>query len=143
MSVSTSFRGGGLDAVSCSHDHARIHSLDGLRAMSIALVMAGHFTKINMIPGGFVVTVFFVISGFLITHLLLKELDRTGSIDLLAFYKRRAFRLMPAIVVSMIGVALLQDYVDRDWLNLPRALASIFFFQNYFLDFHPYQGPTG
>ncbi|MGH1477952.1 MAG: acyltransferase family protein [Geminicoccales bacterium] len=79
-----------------------------------------------MFPGGFGVTAFFVISGLIITHLLLRELDRTGTIDLLAFYKRRAFRLLPAIVVSMIGVACLQHYVDRDWLDMPRALASIF-----------------
>ncbi len=111
--------------------------------MSIALVMAGHFTKINLLSGGFGVTVFFVISGFIITHLLLKEMDRTGIIDLLAFYKRRAFRLLPAIVVSIIGDALLQHYVDRNWLDAPQALASIFFFQHYYLNFHPYHGPTG
>ncbi|MDH3661860.1 MAG: acyltransferase [Alphaproteobacteria bacterium] len=91
---------------------SRVHSLDGLRAASISLVMVGHFTKMTMFPGGFGVTVFFVISGFLITHLLLKEMDRTGTIDRWAFYKRRVFRLLPAIVVSMIGVALLQSYVD-------------------------------
>lgn len=80
-------------AISYSQSDTRIHSLDGLHAVAIALAVAGHFTKINLFPGGFGVTVFFVVSGFLITHLLLKELDRTGTIDLMAFYKRRVSAL--------------------------------------------------
>ncbi|MGI9449990.1 MAG: acyltransferase family protein [Geminicoccaceae bacterium] len=122
-------------------DTTRVHSLDGLRAVSIALVMAAHFTKLTFFPAGFGVTIFFVISGFLITHLLLKEIDRTSTIDLPAFYKRRVFRLLPAILVSLVGVSLLQSYVDRDWIDLPRALASIFFLQNYNLNLEPFHGP--
>ncbi len=60
------------------------------------------------VPGGFVgVDVFFAISGFVITQLLLTELQTTGSIDLLRFYGRRAKRLLPALAVMVGGVALL------------------------------------
>ena len=113
-------------------DH--IHSLDGLRAVAISIVVASHITKIDGIPGGFGVTLFFVISGFLITHLLLRELDRTGSIDLLAFYRRRFFRLMPAIVTALIVVALIEGHVGKDWIDSRKALASLFFLQNYHLN---------
>lgn len=73
----------------------RIPALDGLRALAISLVVASHFTKAPFIPAGFGVSIFFAISGFIITTLLLKEIDRSGAIDLWAFYKRRLFRLMP------------------------------------------------
>ena len=103
---------------------ARIPSLDGLRAVAISIVVASHFTKINAIPGGFGVTLFFVISGFLITHLLLREFDRTGSIDLLAFYRRRFFRLMPAIVTTLMVVALIEGHVHRLHLRFSSKHAS-------------------
>ncbi len=72
----------------------RIPSLDGLRALSIAVVYAGH-AKPGAIPGGFGVTVFFVVSGYLITTLLRLEWDRTGTVSIRDFYIRRAFRILP------------------------------------------------
>jgi len=84
----------------------RIPSLDGLRALSIALVMVAHlndtrgFVSSREIErwelGNLGVRVFFVISGFLITTLLLEESDRTSTISLGAFYVRRFFRIFPA-----------------------------------------------
>ena len=84
----------------------RIPSLDGLRAVSIALVVLGHLcgTSGFVLPGSFANTlalgelgvgVFFVISGFLITKLLLEEAKRTGGVSLLHFYLRRTFRIFP------------------------------------------------
>jgi peptidoglycan/LPS O-acetylase OafA/YrhL len=84
-----------------------IPSLDGMRAISILLVIVAHssqnFSRWIKIPLGTYllfahtgVSVFFVISGFLITSLLLKELHATGSIGLKRFYLRRAFRIFPA-----------------------------------------------
>lgn len=85
----------------------RIPSLDGLRAFSIALVLLAHLAGTRGYPQNwmtqalrysahFGVTIFFVISGFLITRLLLKEHEKSGQVSLLAFYRRRTFRIFPA-----------------------------------------------
>ncbi|MDQ1402909.1 MAG: hypothetical protein QOG03_1225 [Actinomycetota bacterium] len=77
-------------------------ALDGVRALAIVAVMAFH-TSLRGTSGGFLgVVVFFVLSGFLITSLLLEELDRTQRVRLRAFYRRRALRLYPALVVMLI-----------------------------------------
>ena len=77
--------------------------IQGLRALAVGLVMAYH-AKLSGIPGGYVgVDVFYVISGFLITGLLLREVDRTGTVRLAAFYARRARRLLPAATVVIIA----------------------------------------
>ncbi len=117
---------------SWSPDGSHIHSLDGLRAVAVGIVVAAHFTKVTAIPGGFGVTIFFAISGFIITRLLLGELDRTGMLDLFAFYRRRVFRLFPAIVVAILAAAAVQDTIGKDWVSWDRALASLFFIQNYY-----------
>ncbi|WP_166376004.1 acyltransferase family protein [Aeromicrobium phragmitis] len=82
---------------------ARLASLDGLRAVAVLLVIGYHAAP-QWLPGGFVgVDVFFVLSGFLITALLLRELQRDGRVGLRAFWIRRLRRLAPALV-SMVGV---------------------------------------
>ena len=79
-------------------------ALDGLRGVAVALVVAFHFYGHRVVTGGGAgVDVFFVLSGFLITVLLLQERDRTGRVDVLAFYGRRARRLLPALV-AFLGV---------------------------------------
>ena len=102
----------------------RIPSLDGLRAISIGAVLLGHAsTHFSIAPfqipviqhalsvlAYFGVTVFFVISGFLITSLLLSEQARTSRISVPAFYRRRAYRILPAslfyiLVVLLVGHA--------------------------------------
>lgn len=80
----------------------RFTGLDGLRAFAVAAVLLYHLFP-GVLPGGFIgVDVFFVISGFLITSLLMRERTRTGRIDLRRFWVRRARRLMPAIAVLVI-----------------------------------------
>ena len=72
-------------------------ALDGLRAVAILAVMASH-TWEWLVPGAFIgVDIFFVLSGFLITTLLLEERARTGRVSLRKFYARRALRLLPAL----------------------------------------------
>ena len=79
-------------------------ALDGLRGLALIAVLLDH-ADLGIAPGGFLgVTVFFVLSGFLITALLLRERDATGSLDLRAFWIRRARRLVPAALL-FIAVA--------------------------------------
>ncbi len=96
----------------------RIASLDGLRAISIALVILGHargtqhypknhFTDFFEPLAPFGVLVFFTISGYLITTLLLKEREKKGSNNLLEFYRRRAYRILPAALVYTTVVLIL------------------------------------
>lgn len=96
----------------------RIPSLDGLRAISIAAVLLGHLTGTAGFPAwvGTIaqsryldlahlgVRVFFVISGFLITGLLMREQERTGRVNLRQFYIRRTLRILPAYTVFVIVV---------------------------------------
>lgn len=80
-------------------------SLDGLRAVALGAVLLDH-SGLGIAPGGFLgVTTFFVLSGFLITALLLRERDVTGSVDLRAFWVRRARRLVPAALLFVAVVA--------------------------------------
>ncbi|MET0297652.1 MAG: acyltransferase family protein [Microbacterium sp.] len=86
----------------------RYAGLDGLRAVAVALVVVYHLFPPFLLPGGFVgVDVFFVISGFLITSLLLREQAATGRIRLARFWTRRARRLLPALalVVTVCATA--------------------------------------
>ena len=89
-------RGGGFRA-----------DIQGLRAVAVLLVL-GYHAGLPFLPGGFVgVDVFFVISGFLITGLILREVDRTGRLSLGRFWARRARRLLPATAVVLAAVAAL------------------------------------
>jgi peptidoglycan/LPS O-acetylase OafA/YrhL len=82
--------------------HARLRGLDGLRAIAVTTVIAFHLTP-GLLPGGYVgVDVFFVISGFLITTLLLRERADTGRVALRAFWARRARRLLPALALVVL-----------------------------------------
>ena len=81
--------------------------LDGLRAIAVLVVALFH-TKLGVARGGWVgVDVFFVLSGFLITTLLLEERGARGRVDLRAFYARRALRLLPALAVLLACLAVL------------------------------------
>src|SRR5437764_8189485 len=81
-------------------------ALDGLRGVAIIGVFA-HHARVPFLAGGFIgVDVFFVLSGFLITALLLQEAEETRRISLRAFYIRRALRLLPALAV-LLGALLL------------------------------------
>ena len=97
-----------------------ISSLDGLRALSIAIVVLSHTKTLlppviensglfrYLIGGGLIgVQVFFVISGFLITTLLQREFERTGEISLRRFYARRILRIFPVLYIYLAVVAVL------------------------------------
>lgn len=81
--------------------------IEGLRAVAIGLVLVFH-AGVRFVPGGFVgVDVFFVISGFLITSLLVREIERDGRISLGRFYARRAKRLLPAAGLVLVVTSVL------------------------------------
>ena len=90
-----------------------------MRALAVALVLADHGGIPGMAGGFLGVDVFFVLSGFLITSLLLDELGRTGRIDLANFWIRRARRLLPALVLMVLTVA-----VGRQFFS-PEAVAGL------------------
>jgi len=79
--------------------------LDGLRAVAVVLVMGSHFDLPGFSSGGFVgVTLFFVLSGYLITSVLVTERRAIGSVSLRRFYVRRAARLLPALAILLVVV---------------------------------------
>ncbi|MFZ9879600.1 MAG: acyltransferase family protein, partial [Candidatus Nanopelagicaceae bacterium] len=79
-----------------------IHSVDGLRAVAVIAVLLYHL-GIDWIPGGFLgVDLFFVISGYVITGLILDSIEKSGGLDLRAFYLSRIRRLLPALVAMVV-----------------------------------------
>jgi peptidoglycan/LPS O-acetylase OafA/YrhL len=107
-----------------------VPSLDGMRAISISLVLMGHLFNKDFFPGGLGVYVFFVISGFLITRLLLAEQGETGAISLKMFYLRRILRLYPVIIVFASIVIILDMALGRPF-NLLEPASALGYFTNY------------
>lgn len=119
----------------------RLASLDGLRAISILLVAAGHLTGTHgfpyAVPARWVgdvahlgVTVFFVISGFLITSLLLDEDQRHGRISLKLFYARRAVRIFPASYAYLAAMCA-ASAIGLFALRMPDILHALSYTVNY------------
>lgn len=106
----------------------RIPSLDGLRAISITLVVLAHLIQWGHVSIPFMdetgtlgVQVFFVLSGYLITNLLLREQERTSTISLRDFYIRRAFRIFPAAFV-FIAIVVVVYWHEIRWYHTAAAL---------------------
>ena len=126
-------------------DHVRsfgqIRGFDGIRGVGVLIVFVSHLEVILplptllVIPGGTVsLDMFFVLSGFLITALLLREQARHGMIGRLAFYRRRVLRLLPALLVVVVAAGLAAwafGYWDqRDW---PSIFSVSFYYSNYYV----------
>lgn len=111
--------------------HRHNPALDGLRALAVLTVFFHHM---DLMPGGYLgVDLFLVLSGFLITGLLLAERDREGAISLRAFWARRAFRLLPAFYIFVavgIPLVLLLKSADDQWQFLRNGVAAIFYVAN-------------
>jgi peptidoglycan/LPS O-acetylase OafA/YrhL len=117
----------------------RIPSLDGVRAIAISLVVMGHWAEVRFqsdVAGSFASLgrrIFFVLSGYLITMLLMKEYGKTGSLDLRRFYVRRAYRILPAAIAFMLPVFVIFWHELR-WYHMA---AAAFYLVNF--DFtHPW-----
>lgn len=107
-----------------------IPTFNGLRALSILVVLIDHAIPWKIIPGGFGVSVFFLISGFLITRLLIDEYRSNSGIDLIRFYQFRAIRLFPALVVALI-YALAATYCLGFQQSIIAIFSVVFYFANY------------
>ena len=108
--------------------------LDGLRALAVIAVMIYHADP-SWLPGGFLgVEVFFVISGYLITLLLMAERERDGRINLGAFWMRRARRLLPALFAVMVALAIWTTLAKPEALGKVRGdlIAGFFYVSNWF-----------
>jgi peptidoglycan/LPS O-acetylase OafA/YrhL len=122
-----------------------IPSLDGVRAIAVSLVFLAHSGAERYVPGGLGVTIFFVLSGYLITTLLRVENDRSGTISLRSFYLRRLIRLMPPLLAVVAGVGLLVSLSIVAGDFAPGGLvATLFYFGNYYVIAHDFNGlPAG
>ena len=130
-----------------THAFPRILSLDGLRAISIVLVLVGHArhglpalapgwpSRLGAVIGNqsLGVSIFFVLSGFLITTLLLREESERGQISLSGFYLRRAFRILPAFYTYVLAIWILNRMFE---FGIPARhfLSAITFTWNYVPD---------
>ena len=111
-----------------------IPSLDGIRTVAVMIVFLSH-AGLTFIPGGFGVTIFFFLSGYLITTMLRREHDRDNRIDFKKFYMRRVLRIWPAFyLVLFMAVAVsfaLGFYADFSWMYLEGFLTQCFHVSNY------------
>lgn len=122
-----------------------IPSLDGIRAVSFLIVFLSHAGYGSIIPGGFGVTVFFFLSGFLITTLLRMELFSTGTISFRDFYLRRALRILPPFyTVLAFATLLVLTGVLKGTLRPGPMLALVCHYSNYWNVLHGFSGqPLG
>lgn len=117
-----------------AHQTFRLRGLDGLRAIAVSLVVIYHLWP-ALLPGGMMgVDIFFVISGYLITALLLREGAFTGKMNIIHFWVRRLRRLIPAIVVLVASVGAIAFLVDGDIrVGLGRQVLGAFTFSSNWL----------
>lgn len=111
-----------------------VPGLDGLRALAVVAVIVYHANH-SWLGGGFLgVEVFFVISGYLITLLLIAERERSGSVSLGNFWLRRARRLLPALFTLLIGTTVYCALFDRDRLGMLRGdvVSGVLYVSNWF-----------
>jgi peptidoglycan/LPS O-acetylase OafA/YrhL len=111
-----------------------IPGFDGLRAIAVLLVLVAHAQFGNVVPGGLGVTIFFAISGYLITTLILNEVARTGRLDLKLFYARRVLRLYPELVVFIV-ICLIVGPILSWQATIWEKFAGLFYYMNYYYVF--------
>src|ERR1700733_15024280 len=108
-----------------------IPSLDGLRAVSFFIVFVAHAGLGSYVPGGFGVTMFFFLSGFLITTLMRLEYERLQAVNLRHFWVRRLLRIWPPFyLVLLTGIAAALIF-EPGTLSIGAARAQLLHFANY------------
>ena len=123
----------------CTRDNKfYLPCLDGLRACAFLLVFAAHAGLDKVVPGGFGVTVFFFLSGYLITSLLRLEQVKTGTISLRDFYLRRSLRILPPMYLTLaIGYILGHVGVLAHPGNMGGLASALLYYNNYIGLLHP------
>ena len=119
-------------------NRTRAAGFDGLRALAVLAVVAFH-ENLHAVPGGFLgVDVFFALSGYLITDLLVARFDRYGRLDLRGFWIRRARRLLPALAVVLVTVTATTAVVEPDQLGSlrPALIGAITYTSNWWQALH-------
>ncbi len=111
-----------------------IPSLDGLRAIAVLLVFAAHAGLSHLVPGGLGVTIFFFLSGFLITTLMRLEFEKTGALSFGKFYLRRVYRILPPfyLVLALVLLLALSGALQSD-MQWGAVAAQAAQFTNYYL----------
>ena len=115
-----------------------VPALDGMRALAVLAVIAYHMGMKWALGGLLGVTMFFVLSGYLITGLLIKEYDETGTISLSNFWLRRVRRIIPAVVFAVLGIAFLCTIFNHALLTKmrPDVIPTLLFFNNWWQIIH-------
>jgi peptidoglycan/LPS O-acetylase OafA/YrhL len=120
-----------------------IPSLNGIRAISVLLVVVAHAGFERVVPGGLGVTVFFFLSGYLITSLFLIEQTTYGRISIDKFYLRRVFRLFPPLIVTIaISYMLVAAGILSGRITIPGLLSQLLYFSNYYIIYFDPPGNT-
>ena len=117
-----------------------IPSLDGLRAMSFFIVFVAHAGLGAYVPGGLGVTIFFFLSGFLITTLMRIEYERHGTVNLKRFWLRRILRIWPAFYLVLLAAITAALVFQPDTLSMPAARAQLLHLSNYWSIYHGFVG---
>jgi peptidoglycan/LPS O-acetylase OafA/YrhL len=130
-----------------SSESSYIPTLDGWRAIAVSLVIGAHSYTMLMNNGteaarslatlfshaGYGVDIFFALSGYLICTLLLSEKQRNGTISLFRFYVRRAFRILPPILLFLATIVLLSSTDILPHIEMGEILGTLFFYRNYLM----------
>jgi peptidoglycan/LPS O-acetylase OafA/YrhL len=103
-----------------THSLPFMPGLDGVRGISISLVVGCHASVWFMVGGGIGVDIFFVLSGFLISRLLITEFQNTGSVEFVTFYWRRFLRIVPPLLGVCIGLLCIGPLVGIPYIALAR-----------------------
>jgi peptidoglycan/LPS O-acetylase OafA/YrhL len=126
-------------------ERSYIPTLDGWRALAVSLVIGTHSYTMLMNNGssvarslaslfshaGYGVDVFFALSGYLICTLLLREKERTGTINISRFYVRRAFRILPPVLLFLVSIVFLSRVRMLPRFDMREVMAVLFFYRNY------------
>ncbi len=115
---------------------AYIPELDGIRAVAVGIVVSAHYRLLPYMPGGFGVTLFFFLSGYLITTLFYSEYGATRAVDIPRFYLRRWLRLTPSLVISVL-LAVIFYRVTRNAAGgqpvpVMTTAAALLYYTNYY-----------